>query len=57
MTEREHQLALEAKETLKPKMERQTGTFQCVLCGHRQKVDGNCPNDDLPLRRLPESEI
>lgn len=49
----EDELVLAAKQTLTPAMDRQAGEFECVLCGERQKVDGNCPNDGLPLRKLP----
>lgn len=48
---------LAAKETLKPAMERQHGTYECLLCGDRYQVDGTCPNDGLPLRKVPQSEL
>ncbi len=47
---------LAAKQTLTPVMPRVHGTFHCLRDGHRQDVDGNCPHDGLPLRRLPPSE-
>lgn len=48
---------LVAKETLKPAMERQHGTYECLLCGNRYDVDGVCPEDKLPLRKVPQSEL
>lgn len=45
-------LVLAAKAGLKPVMEKQPGNYECLLCGEKQSVDGVCPNDGLPLRRL-----
>lgn len=47
---------LAAKELLKPVMPKSPGTYHCLQDGYRQDVDGNCPHDGLPLRRLPASK-
>jgi hypothetical protein len=55
MTEVDEKEVLAAKERLTPAMPRKSGDYRCVLCGTRQDVDGTCPNDGLPLRRMPTS--
>ncbi len=51
------EVILAEKVKLTPVMPRVEGKFECVQDGYRQDVDGNCPNDGLPLRRLPPSEL
>ena len=47
---------LAAKATLTPVMPKSKGRFRCPLCGREERLDGNCPDDGIPLRRMPASE-
>ena len=47
---------LSAKSRLTPAMPRSKGTFRCPFCGQEERVDGNCPKDGIPLRRVSSSE-